>query len=346
MAGELTQFGKSVTRRRAMRLLGGGAAVMLSGCSTGEDEPVRTLNGLDDATRQRLIDRASLLETATPTATPTPTATYVPPAPVGTLDELQARLKETGLASVRIDDLIDLSLPAAGLVRPGERPATIPGGLSQVGGLPHLEPADPWPRAHGVNLSLVTQLDLDALASVEIQGLPDHGVLQLFMALRDGCYLEAELFNFGEFETNLVWHPDASALQRRNDGTAKWGAEPIALELLPFLSIPVSYSTALDHWSEEDRDLLGRYDSGVHCDWVGGWSDEFQNDPRWMAARRDVDEGRTAATDPGRWQLIFQHCLTPGDHMWADGGDVRCVARIDDLANQDFSSVVLDVTSH
>ncbi len=210
-------------------------------------------------------------------------------------------LADSGLSAERIDEVVDLAVPAHLLVPadaaptpgPGEAdnvalelrllrsPATgdIPGGRTHIGGLPLLPPDYPWPEIDGQPLILHLQLDLDALDGAAGPLFPDHGILQFY----------SDEGNWNDHGI-VLWFESTDGLEVRNDVHTPFADERIPLyrNFRPILSIPQNGDRVFAHWSGAEWEAYWRATGDpTYVDQIGGWAYEFQNDPVYSIATKE-----------------------------------------------------------
>lgn len=294
-----------------------------------------------------------------------------------TVEEIRNRVNPPALPTERGREVIELARPAVSLERRNGRHRDglrlRPGGRTQVGGYPLMKSSAPWPMRHGRRLSLVAQLDLDALGNGAGIGLPTHGLLQFFLDLSEEGYLTS--VDAAEFDPVVRWQANEHGLVVRRDGAADWGAAPIPMDFRDVITVPFWGETVFRSWPQKDRDAYVRaLGEAGNIDQMGGWPFEFQFDPLVAIPLRDagVDPERvlpdpfpingspaerlaynrrwldaaTKLVDSAEWSVVLQLGTTPGDSMWADGGNVWFLARNSDLVNRRFDRMRGEMVSH
>lgn len=96
--------------------------------------------------------------------------------------DLRARLVAAGLGQ-HAESLVGLTMPSVRLRTEPCEQGELPVGTTKLGGLPDLPPAGSWPRARGVPLSFVAQLNLAEIVPLDHQHaeiLPAAGLLGFF----------------------------------------------------------------------------------------------------------------------------------------------------------------------
>jgi uncharacterized protein YwqG len=238
----------------------------------------------------------------------------------------------TELSADRVNELVELAIPAAGLFESGLRDDAIDGGRSQVGGYPLLPREYRWPIKDGVPLTLVAQIDLDAIP--DFDPWPESGLIQFYLPLTEWLFPRtADGYPLTEGRGPIVlWFEDTTGFVQRSDGVAPLGDEPIPLDVVPFLSLPDVYGTVeLQSWSEAELEAYTSYPASTSTwDQFGGWSSEWQDDPRREATRTDVTQ----------WVSLLELSLMPGD--WGESGQVRWVIERDRAAIGDFTNTYWD----
>lgn len=285
-----------------------------------------------------------------------------------TRDALRLALESGGMQEPRIQDVVDSSQPMLNIVRRDEtapgNTARIHGGRSQVGGYPLLPTNYPWPSNNGSPLSLIAQIDLDALAGYH-DFLPSQGLLQIYTMLDDE--------RFWPDQPTVLWFEEADGFVLTR-GTASWGSEPIVIDFEQGLSIPMRGRDIFSHWDLAD---FGSFETALHdptyIDQLGGYPYELQGDPtpnvalaeagltyqdisavvdtEWPDASpierwRQVYEEVAESTDLADWRQLLQLEMTPGDGMWFDGGQMSFFIQDWRLANGDFSNVRAEGSGH
>ncbi len=254
-----------------------------------------------------------------------------------TVDEVGDRLAETDLDPERIAEARSLARPAVALVPRDSRSDGSFGGRTYVGGYPWLPAEYPWPSDDGAPLSLVAQIDLDALDDEALTAVPAHGLLQFYLPLRgDG------VFNGGGGGATVLWFEDTSDFVHRTDGTAAWGEFTLNLDYRPFLSLPSADTDPLRKWNAHDRDAYAAYPGEMATnEQLGGWSGGFQYDPS-AAARTSSD---TELGEIEGWTSLLELSVSPGVDtfgMWGDAGQIRWYVRVGDLTTNDVTGVQWD----
>ena len=202
-------------------------------------------------------------------------------------------------------------------------------------------PANVAPPSHeGIPMVPLCQIDLSEIAGIARDiGLPDHGLLEFFVAENDDGEVLNEEFN--PISTKVLWHEDADSTQPSPNTRAHPSLSLKAMKDradLPAADAAIVQAQGLaDHGLAEYQSFLeSRFPDGLPSGHrLGGYPTLVQQTDPAQLATDLADDGREAKG----WRLLLQ-LNSDDEFMWGtDSGMLYFMIHEDDLARGDFSQV-------
>lgn len=248
----------------------------------------------------------------------------------------------------------------------------LPSSCTKFNGLPDLAAGADWPRWRGTPMAFMAQIDLaEAHGLASDLSLPATGLLSFFLGLDPGYPLPSFFSEVNEDRegVKVLWTPPGSEMRRLlepEDMPAEFKCmkRPVckikmsrAGAVLPQLSHSALINAQLTpdqaHAYESLANLLNGDDEDAKH-WgtrLGGYPAVLQDDDMHLTAEsleRDIgvgskrylawqsDDFQRAST---RWRQLLQMAEGEEEWSWGDAGMLHWMARADEFANANFSSV-------